>query len=126
MIGCVDRGSNESQACILRIGDDIKAARDAGRINVVELRVLLEDTDVCDDRLFCLINGQRFEFSAFEQLSAPMPTENIQGSLDADFRVLRYPPVAQGDNRICFLLDGIDAPDPWPTWLRCEVAVRYL
>lgn len=125
MIGCVGRGSNESQACTLRVADDLEAARRDGRLRSLELRVLLDGAGHCTDRLFCLVNGRRFEYRAFEKLDASIPDENHQGSFEADFRVLRDPPVRQGDNRICFLLEGIEAPQPWPHWLRCEVAVRY-
>ena len=126
MIGSVERASNESQACTLRIGDDLDAARRESRLEAVELRVLLKDADHCADRIFCLVNGNRFEYAAFEKLDAAIPEEDNQGSFEADFRVLRDPPVMLGDNRICFLLEGIEAPEPWPEWLRCEVAVRYV
>lgn len=125
MIGSAGRGSNESQACTVRIDDDIDGARRDNRFKGAELRVLLKDADHCAARIFCLINGRRFEFSDFEKLDESIPEENMQGSFEADFRVLRDPPVRQGDNRICFLLEGIEAPEPWPEWLRCEVAVRY-
>ena len=122
MIGCVGRGSNESQACTLRIGEDLAAARSERRLQKLELRVLLEDAEGCQERLFCLINGQRFEYAAFEKLDAGIPAENHQGSFAADFRVLSDPPLVRGDNRICFLLDGVEAPNPG----RSGCAARWL
>ena len=114
LIGCTGRFSDERQSCRLRICDD----PDAGD---AELRVMLRGAvDNCLDRLFCLINGTRVELTRFRQFDDPMA-----GGPGESFHALADPPLIRGDNRICILMDGIEAPDPWPEWVLCDVAVRY-
>jgi hypothetical protein len=67
--------------------------------------------------LFCVVNGTRIWLSEF--------TRTVIDERERVFHVYENPPVHQGDNTISFLLDGIHAPDPWPRWMLCDVAVRY-
>lgn len=77
----------------------------------------LEGAESCADRLFCVVNGTRIWLSEF--------TRTVIDERERVFHVYENPPVHQGDNTISFLLDGIHAPDPWPRWMLCDVAVRY-
>ncbi|MAE66024.1 MAG: hypothetical protein CMJ18_17265 [Phycisphaeraceae bacterium] len=125
MIGCTGRFSDERQSCVLSICDDLVAARNEGRLDCLELRVMLEGTVHCADRLFCVINGERFTLDRFHPITNGPETSDTVGPLDHCFLALSDPPLHQGENRICFLMDGIHAPDPWPQWLLCDTYVSY-
>jgi hypothetical protein len=116
LIGCVGRFSDERQSCRLQISDDLDRARRDGRLESLQLRVLLEGAEGCADRLFCVVNGERIDLARFGTLT---------DKWDQQFHVLDDPPLHRGENTICFLLDGVVAPEPWPRWLLCDVAVRY-
>ena len=116
LIGCTGRFSDKRQSCLIRICDDLEITRADGSLVKTELRVLLQDAEGCLDRLFCLVNGKRIDLSEFRTVS---------DEKDRLFHVYDNPPVQRGENRICFLLDGVKPPDPWPLWMLCDVAVRY-
>ena len=116
LIGCTGRFSDDRQSCRVRICDDLERVKMDGGLLKTELRVLLQDAESCADRLFCLVNGERIELSEFRTV------KDRDGQL---FHVYDDPPVSRGDNRICFLIEGVKPPDPWPIWRLCDVAVRY-
>ncbi len=124
LIACEGRFGDERHSCTLKIADDLAAAQADGSLESVQLRVQIDETQHCADRLFCLINGRRFEFSQFNTEEFEMTTW-MKKFYSTTWFTLDDPPLRQGDNQICILLNGVQPVDPWPHWLLCDVAVRY-
>ncbi len=119
------RGAGPLHALRLCVEEDVEEGRASGRIRKTELRLKLSEHEQNLDRIFCEVNGTRFDLNA---------ARSIENSTGNSWLVVDDPPLRSGENTVLVLLEGTHSPNGWhrtasgvsanwPTLEQCELLV---